>query len=589
VPMTAGPIPLAGRYRLGELLGVGGMGRIWLARDVALDRDVAIKEIVLPAELIAAERDAVQRRTLREARAAARLSHPSVAQVYDVFEADGRTWIVMEYVPSRSLHEVIRAEGPLEPRRVAQIGLQVLAALDAAHRAGVRHRDVKPANVLLAHDGRVVLTDFGIATIEGDSIVTSSELVLGSPEYMSPERARNGMDLPASDLWSLGATLYAAVEGRSPYKRGSVMETVTALAADEPDPPQRAGALRPVLEGLLRKDPAARIDVAETQRRLRSAATGDRAHHLRWPWGAEPKWPASQATESARQSEHAAPASVAAPPATPMVPRQRVPQRSPGPAVAVEPADEADTHPAATPGPTKYGRRPAVAAAAAVLVVAGAAATWLAVRPDEGDAGRDASRSTSTASVSPAQTVSPESTDQAGGSPAPAGEASDAGAGQPVSGGGATRQRPALPPGWRDYRDPTGFSVYVPAGWKRSREGSIVYFRDARTGRVLGVDQTDKPQWNPVADWRGKASYRVGRGDFPGYHEIHIVAVPYFRKAADWEFTFNGRVRQHVNNRGFVVSKTQAYGIYWQTSDAGWAAARSDLQLIFDSFRPATR
>jgi hypothetical protein len=153
---------------------------------------------------------------------------------------------------------------------------------------------------------------------------------------------------------------------------------------------------------------------------------------------------------------------------------------------------------------------------------------------------------------------------------------------------GTERPRPALPDGWRDYRDSTGFSVYVPEGWTRSREGSIVYFRDLRAGRVLGIDQSDRPRSNPVADWRGQASYRVARGDFPGYREIHIRAVSYWLKAADWEFTFAGRSgRRHVNNRGFVVSKTQAYGIYWQTSDAGWRAARADLQLVFDSFRPA--
>jgi hypothetical protein len=148
--------------------------------------------------------------------------------------------------------------------------------------------------------------------------------------------------------------------------------------------------------------------------------------------------------------------------------------------------------------------------------------------------------------------------------------------------------RPALPAGWRDYHDPTGFSVYVPAGWTRSQSGSIVYFRDNRTGRVLGIDQTDKPKSDPVADWRSQAAYRVSRGDFPGYHQIRIAAVDYFRKAADWEFTFSGSsARQHVNNRGFVVSNSQAYGIYWQTRDADWAAARPDLQLVFDSFRPA--
>src|SRR4051794_8744299 len=272
--MTAPPALLAGRYRLVELLGEGGMGRVWLARDETLERDVAVKEGDLPAELPGVDRDEARRRTLREARSAARLSHPNAVQVYDVLEADGRPWIVMEHVPSRSLQRVIREEGPLDPRRAAGIGLQVLAALRAAHRAGVQHRDVKPANVLLGEGDRAVLTDFGIATIENDGLVTGSGVVLGSPEYMPPERVRRGRTEPASDLWSLGATLYAAVEGHSPYRRPSVMETLTALAAEEPAPPQHAGVLRPVLDGLLRIDPAERTDLAETERRVREAASG---------------------------------------------------------------------------------------------------------------------------------------------------------------------------------------------------------------------------------------------------------------------------------------------------------------------------
>jgi hypothetical protein len=128
--------------------------------------------------------------------------------------------------------------------------------------------------------------------------------------------------------------------------------------------------------------------------------------------------------------------------------------------------------------------------------------------------------------------------------------------------------------------------VYVPKGWKRSKKGTMVYFRAPRGGRTLGIDQTTKPAPDPVADWRGKADYRVSRGDFPGYDEIRIVSVRYWREAADWEFTFNGSTRQHVNNRGFVVSKSQAYGLWWQTSDADWADARADLDLIFASFRP---
>jgi eukaryotic-like serine/threonine-protein kinase len=238
---------------------------------------------------------------------------------------------------------------------------------------------------------------------------------------------------------------------------------------------------------------------------------------------------------------------------------------------------------------------------AAATVVAAAVAAWIAVAPGRTDQDHGAAQPTATSPAVPTPSDASVSGGPAG-FPPPVGttngttggttngttNGTTGGTTNGTTGGSTTRARPPLPTGWRDYHDPTGFRVYVPKGWTRSKEGSIVYFRNYRTGRVLGIDQTDKPKWNPVADWRGKADYRVRRGDFPGYHEIHIVAVPYFRKAADWEFTFDGSsARQHVNNRGFVVSSTQAYGIYWQTRDADWAAARKDLQLVFDSFRPA--
>jgi hypothetical protein len=564
---TAGPALVAGRYRLGESLGAGGMGRVWLARDTILDRDVAIKEIVRTDDLAGAEDGAAQRRTLREARAAARLSHPSVAQVYDVFQVDGRTWIVMEHVPSRSLQQAIDADGPMAPARVAGIGLQVLAALDAAHRAGVTHRDVKPANVLLAGDGRVVLTDFGIATIEGDGITTTgSDQVFGSPQYMAPERARHGAKLPASDLWSLGATLYAAVEGRPPYQRPSAVGTLTAIAADEPDPAVRAGALRPVLDGLLRKDPATRIGVAEAGRLLRAATEEIRpgseaaAETVVMPVTVSPAAPERPAAEPAAVRE-------------PTVRGPTVPEPVPAPAVrrAWRERLRSRGRRASRGGRAWRGPRPLLVAVV-VLLVAGLAA-WLALRSG-GTGGRTSATAPSAAAPAAA---GPSPTRPTSGLPSASTGANAA----------VTPTRPPLPAGWRNYRDKTGFSLYVPTGWTRSQDGSIVYFRDPRTGRVLGIDQTDAPRWNPVADWRGKASYRVQHGDFPGYDEIHIAEVKYFRKAADWEYTFDGRVRLHVNNRGFVVSAHQAYGIYWQTSDAGWAAARPDLQLIFDSFRPA--
>lgn len=269
---TAHPPLVADRYRLLKPLGQGGMGRVWKARDEVLRRDVAIKELVPPSNLTADERREMRERLLREARAIARLNHINVVRIFDVLRTDGDPWIVMEYVPSRSLQDVLAKEGPIDPVQAARIGLGVLSALRAAHRAGVMHRDVKPANVLLGENGRVVLTDFGLATVPGDPAVTRTGLVLGSPAYLAPERARTGQAGPEADMWSLGATLYAAVEGRSPYARPSAIATLAALATEPVPPAKNAGPLKPVLNGLLRKDPAARISAAEAERLLRRAA-----------------------------------------------------------------------------------------------------------------------------------------------------------------------------------------------------------------------------------------------------------------------------------------------------------------------------
>ncbi|GFJ91311.1 hypothetical protein Prum_049530 [Phytohabitans rumicis] len=266
------PELVADRYRLLEPLGQGGMGRVWKARDEVLHRDVAIKELVPPPGLTPEERQEMRERSLREARAIARLNHSNVVRIFDVLRTDGDPWIVMEYVPSRSLQDVLASDGPVTTARAVDIGLGVLGALRAAHRSGVVHRDVKPGNVLLADDGRVVLTDFGLATVPGDPNVTRTGLVLGSPAYIAPERAREGTAGPAADMWSLGATLYAATEGQSPYARPTAIGTLTALASEPVPVPRRAGPLKAVLSGLLRKDPESRIKADEAERLLRRAA-----------------------------------------------------------------------------------------------------------------------------------------------------------------------------------------------------------------------------------------------------------------------------------------------------------------------------
>jgi eukaryotic-like serine/threonine-protein kinase len=270
---TAGPgRVVAGRYRLGAVIGRGGMGVVWQARDELLSRDVAVKEMIWPPSLTDQERQAVCRRATREAQVAARLNHRNVVRVFDIVEEDGCPWIVMELLPYRSLQDVIEDEGPLAPAEAAEVGLQILAALRAAHALGIVHRDVKPANILIGPGNRVVLTDFGIAWAADSSAATTAGVVLGSPSYIAPERARGGHSGAPGDLWGLGASLYTAVEGHPPFERANALASITAVITDELAPATHAGPLWPVLSGLLRKDPDSRLGAAETERLLRGVS-----------------------------------------------------------------------------------------------------------------------------------------------------------------------------------------------------------------------------------------------------------------------------------------------------------------------------
>ncbi|WP_086860628.1 serine/threonine-protein kinase [Streptomyces milbemycinicus] len=281
-PRTSPPAPAAqdssigrvigGRYRLVSRLGHGGMGTVWKAHDQVVDRDVAVKEPRVPETLPEGERQKVYQRMQREARAAARIDHPSVVSVYDVAVEDGRPWLVMELVRGDSLADRL-AEGTLDPREAARIGVAVLGALTAAHEAGVLHRDVKPDNVLLGRNDRVVLTDFGIAQVEGEQGLTETGAFVGSPEFIAPERVLGQRPGPESDLWSLGVVLYAAVEGMSPFRRSHAPATLQAILSAEPQTPARgSGALGTLIMQLLRKDAAARPSAAEARQALEEVA-----------------------------------------------------------------------------------------------------------------------------------------------------------------------------------------------------------------------------------------------------------------------------------------------------------------------------
>ncbi|MDX6250277.1 MAG: eukaryotic-like serine/threonine-protein kinase [Kribbellaceae bacterium] len=262
---------VAGRYRIRSLLGHGGMGLVWLAEDEVLRRPVALKQLVphppVSEELLVTARA----RALSEARATARVDHVGAVRIYDLVEDDGLPWIVMELLSGRTLKDVVAAEGPLPASEVARIGLRLLDSLQAAHRAGVVHRDVKPGNVYLCDAGRVVLADFGIASTAGDDATVADGEFAGSPAYVSPERVRSDEAGPASDLFSLGATLFAAVEGRVAFDKGSLFDTLTAVLHDPPAPFLRAGPLGPVIEGLLAKVPERRLSAEAARTALRAA------------------------------------------------------------------------------------------------------------------------------------------------------------------------------------------------------------------------------------------------------------------------------------------------------------------------------
>src|ERR1700733_15045878 len=340
---TAGPgRVVAGRYRLSAVIGRGGMGVVWQARDELLSRDVAVKEMIWPPSLTDPEQRAACRRATREAQVAARLNHRNVVRIFDIVEEDGCPWIVMELLPYRSLLDVIQDEGPLAPAEAAKVGLQILAALRAAHSEGIVHRDVKPANILIGPGNRVVLTDFGIAWAADSPAVTTAGVLLGSPSYIAPERARGGHSGAPGDLWGLGASLYTAVEGHPPFERANVLASITAVVTDELAPATHAGPLWPVLSGLLRKDPDQRLDAAETERLLRVVS-------------AAPAYVITPAAPSPRRSQGSLAAAVgsaalvvlAAGGTAVGLGGERATQKQPPTSAVVTPPSAAPTHPAA--------------------------------------------------------------------------------------------------------------------------------------------------------------------------------------------------------------------------------------------------
>jgi serine/threonine protein kinase len=567
---------VAGRYRVGHCLGAGGMGRVWLARDELLRRDVAIKEIALPFGLTDEQREEMRERTLREARAAARLNHPNVVRIYDVQPGHERPWIVMEYVPSRSLLEVIHENGPLPIHQVAGIGLAVLSALHAANRVGVIHRDVKPSNVLIAHDGRVVLTDFGSAMIdESEGALTRTGVILGSPRYISPERARNGIATPESDMWSLGATLYEAVEGRAPYTRQTTLETLVALATEKPDPIRRAGPLKPVLIGLLQKSPRARMSAADVEERLRRVADVQNAVRLVEvpgqprpldnvsPNGGTPGSPPrrpSHLGEMVQSGEIYPRAFPGADQLTGYAFREPLALPSAAPSAPAQATKRSVVRPREVrPHRWGYHRRNVVRVgiAAVVALALGVVAFAVAANRGSGPARADVDKVANTAS-----TVAPPAS-------APAAPAA---------------YTNVLPAGFEWYTGKSGFRVAHPARWVRTQEDR----RSVTFCAPGGPPVVSVRAWNPsdpdlsLAMAREESAAALG-----SYHRIQMVVSPR-RDGAVWEYTFTDPKmgRLHGLDR-VVVAPAGTYLIQWRTPAAKWTENLDKLGVVTQSFHPA--
>jgi hypothetical protein len=506
------------------------MGTVWRARDDVLGRDVAVKEVSFPPGVSEEERAVLHERTRREARAAARLDHPSAVTVYDVVEEDGVPYLVMELVDARTLSETIRADGPLSPQETAHVGLAVLGALEAAHAQGIVHRDVKPGNVLLAAprqgaDARVVLTDFGIATFTGASSITSTGLLLGSPSYIAPERARGEQPGPPSDLWCLGATLFTAVEGHAPYDKGEPLSTLTAVVAGDHAPFVAAGPLVPLLEGLLEKDPERRSDAAEARERL-------------------------------EQVLRVAPAVPA--PAAPPVAADDVRRSERTTVVGL-----GDVHEQVRQGREDASRRPGgrgrtpLVLAGIVLVLAAAAGVLLVsmLRPGE--------RPATPARAGAGPSTSPSSSPTAGGPSAP-------------------------PAGWQTYSGPAGWTAAVPATYAPGTFTGDPQYKDPATRRTLRVSTTENGRSDPVQDRRSQAAAFARTHD--AYREIGISATTFrSHPAADWEFIYSsGGASLRALNRVFVVDG-RGYSLFFQTHTSDdWSAARADFERMAAAFRPAS-
>jgi serine/threonine protein kinase len=592
---------LVNRYALKTPLGRGGAGVVWRAHDVVLGREVAVKEVAFPPGMPDAERHSGQARVTREARAAARLNHQGVVTLYDVVTHHGGVFIVMELVEARTLAELIQVEGPLAPERVAEIGAQLASALQAAHQAGIVHRDVKPANVLITQAGAAKLTDFGVASLTGDPRLTTTGLVIGSPAYMAPEQAQGEPTGPPADFWALGATLYFAVEGQPPFDKGASMATLAAVINEAAQPMRRAGSLAPLITALLAKDPEARPSGPKVRA------------WLGWllvvappapPTGAHPVTGPGQAGPPAPTPSLAGPAGTPTSP-SPTTPagHQQVPASKPPPAQAWKPMGQSGpvsrpSRPVLPPAPTMPRRRERrLLGVVALLLAGGLLAAWLtnSIGTDSGMERAAPATATSDAGADPEENQAARATTGSGHGATATTRRTSATTKQPVTTQAPTTPTTAaaqrgLPASWRPFTNRAGSNrVGVPPGFRaRTRQSYNATVVEEQGGdrRVFTVRSQNPSAPLPQAsrDYRAWA-----RRNFAGYREVRYAENQTYagRTGAvvfEYEAVRDGR-RVHVRHVN-VKGRTWGYNVEFIVPAGQWDASQGLARQFEQAFRP---
>jgi eukaryotic-like serine/threonine-protein kinase len=575
---------IADRYALRVPLGRGGIGVVWRAHDTVLGRVVAVKEVKLPPSLPQAERRSLHARVLREARAAARLNHPGAVTLYDVVQDQGRPFIVLELVEAPTLADLVEAKGPLPPVRVAELGIQLAGALEAAHRAGIVHRDVKPGNVMVAEDGGVKLAGFGIASLQSDPRLTTTGLVLGSPAYMAPEQARGQPSGPPADLWALGATLFYAVEGEPPFDKGALIPTLTAVVNEDPRPMRWAGPLAPVIGALLTKDPAARPSAAKVRAGLGGlvvarSAPPPQVFSTRAAGGTAPLLPAASPPipESTETPTLPPPPAVAG---RSQRSKDAPAFQAPEVPAAGEPAVQRPSRPVLPPAPParrRGGRR--LLGLLTLLLAGGLLVAWLAggigTKPGQRQAApaSTSGHAAATATTQPApSTIHQPTTTQAPRTPTSA---------APQGG---------LPAGWKSFTNRAGSNrVGVPPGFQthtRPAYHATVVQEQHAPRRVFTVRSTTPA--NPLP--QASRDYRAwARRNFADFREVRYAEGQTYagRPGAvvfEYEAVRDGR-RVHVSHIN-LKGRTWGYNVEFIAPVDQWDASQQLTREFEQAFQP---